>query len=295
MRIRWNHSECIVCSETNELSDEHLIPQSLGGILESRFLCKGCNESFGHGFESDSRLAPEIRKAASCHESLINLQKELEKGACYRTTFGEQIVERKLRKDGKLGVIQLEDGSLIAPEKDAAGHIRSMLRKQGAPDQDINNAIASWEAALANDVVDIGYDLSIRKWQKHRLSPIYSEGDLSRLVPLKIAYEFTALLIGSEIYRTEFCSLRKILRHQNEEAAKSMVTYQKANNSFAFHGIAFQGNHEIAQFQVRLFGSLAYTIRFPTIAIRLPKFVYTHQLNSRSESVHIPANAQPAF
>ena len=37
-----------------------------------------------------------------------------------------------------------------------------------------------------------------------------------------------------------------------------MVTYNWASMPDAFHGIAFEGNHEVAQFQVRFFGLLAY-------------------------------------
>ena len=59
-----------------------------------------------------------------------------------------------------------------------------------------------------------------------------------------------------------------------------MVTYNWASMPDAFHGIAFEGNHEVAQFQVRFFGLLAYTVRFPKIAIKLPPVVYTHRLDT---------------
>jgi hypothetical protein len=98
-------------------------------------------------------------------------------------------------------------------------------------------------------------------------------------VPLKVAYEFAALLIGASIYDEAFSSLRDVLVSQNQDLANEMVTYNCSSKADAFHGIAFEGNRDTAQFQVRLFGLLAYTVRFPRIAINHPKAIYTHRLD----------------
>ena len=57
--------------------------------------------------------------------------------------------------------------------------------------------------------------------------------------------------------------------------------------------IAFEGNKDIAQFQVRFFGLLAYTVRFPKIAIKHPRIVYTHLLNTGEDRAHLANDDGP--
>ena len=114
MRIEWKHSRCITCLRSKELTLEHVIPDSLGGILTSRFLCRDCNSRFGSTFEAAARLAPELRKAVSgLGSDLTQLAEKLERGAEYQSQFGDPTSKAKLRNDGSAGVFSLEDGSLV--------------------------------------------------------------------------------------------------------------------------------------------------------------------------------------
>lgn len=288
MKIEWKHLQCIVCLEQGPLTKEHVIPDSLGGILTSKFLCKGCNSHFGTGFEAKARLAPELRKAASgLDESLFDLKEKLERGALYGSKFGEYMLEGAVRKDGNIGTKKLEDGSLIVPDSDASKIIKSKMQKRGVPISNINEALAKLEHSPAETIVDLSADLSVQKWRNHPATPTYTEAPLSPLVPLKVAYEFSALLGGSLIYRPEFQHIRDVLVNQDSNLADGMVTYNWAGKPDAFHGIAFEGNEDIAQFQVRFFGLLAYTVRFPKIAIEHPRYVYTHRLDTGEDGAHL--------
>jgi uroporphyrinogen-III decarboxylase len=40
-------SACFACKETKVLTEEHIIPQALGGRLKAKLYCKTCNENFG--------------------------------------------------------------------------------------------------------------------------------------------------------------------------------------------------------------------------------------------------------
>ena len=288
MKIEWKHQQCIVCLGQSPLTKEHLIPDCLGGILTSNILCSRCNSSFGSGFEAKARLAPELRRAASgLDKSMFKLKEKLEGGALYKSKFGEHTLEQVVRKDGHLRTKELEDGSLIAPDSDAPKIIKSIMQKSGVPISNINEALANWEHSPAGTIVDLSADLSVRKWQNHPATPTYTEPRLSPLVPLKVAYEFSALLVGSMIYRSEFQHIRDVLINQDCILADELVTYNWAGKPDAFHGIAFEGNKGIAQFQVRLFGLLAYTVRFSKIAIEHPRILYTHRLDTGEDGAHL--------
>lgn len=286
MLVKWNNRRCIVCLLEKDLSEEHIIPQSLGGILTCKFLCRHCNSLFGKGFEAKARLAPEIRKAVTDVDLVsADFKEKLERGACYVSEFGDHTAIHKLGKDGRFGTTKLTDGSLIASDEDAPTLIASIMRKEGANDSKVDIALALWESALASDEVELGAGVKVRKWINHPANPAYTEPELSRIVPLKIAYEFAALIVGTAIYGSEFQHIRDVLLQQDEDLAKSIVTYNWADVPKPFHGIAFEGNNPTAQFQVRLFGLLAYTVRFPKIAINNPPIIYTHLLNTNEDCV----------
>ena len=45
--------KCIYCFSSDDLSDSHIIPESLGGSEELKgFVCKKCNDEFGRTFEA---------------------------------------------------------------------------------------------------------------------------------------------------------------------------------------------------------------------------------------------------
>jgi len=45
---------CIICrKETNDFSDEHVIPDSLGGYYHIYSVCKTCNSDLGSNVDSD--------------------------------------------------------------------------------------------------------------------------------------------------------------------------------------------------------------------------------------------------
>jgi hypothetical protein len=63
MEIPWVADRCILCIEKRLLTEEHIIPNQLGGILWSRILCKDCNDYLGHSVEAKIKMDPTIRFA----------------------------------------------------------------------------------------------------------------------------------------------------------------------------------------------------------------------------------------
>jgi hypothetical protein len=52
-----------------------------------------------------------------------------------------------------------------------------------------------------------------------------------------------------------------------------------------FHGLVFEGNTPCASVQVRLFGQLAFRVRFAQLAIGGPRACYTHDLVTGRETL----------
>ena len=286
MHIPWTSPTCIICLNDGRLTVEHVIPASLGGKLTSCFLCKDCNDHFGHGFEFGARLAPELRRAAAGMSAEPGaLAEAFEVGARYETTFGEQKAVQRVRSNGGFGIVKLPDDSLIVPEELAGKHISSLLRTGGASETEITAAIGRWTEAEAGTVLDLGWNVTVRKWANHPSMPAYTEPAMSPLVPLKAGYEFAAVILGSAILQPapglEY--IRKALLNQDERFAREVVVARRAPKPGAFHGIAFMGNRPEAVIQVRLCGLLAFDVILSATGINFGRLVYTHRLDTGEE------------
>ena len=56
--MKYKEGICYSCCETERLTEEHIIPQALGGKLSELIYCKGCNDQFGK--EIDAELIKNI-------------------------------------------------------------------------------------------------------------------------------------------------------------------------------------------------------------------------------------------
>ena len=63
MHIHWPGDRCILCLKQTALTNEHVIPESIGGRLTSNILCAHCNSTFGSKIEAAARSDPSIRIA----------------------------------------------------------------------------------------------------------------------------------------------------------------------------------------------------------------------------------------
>lgn len=292
MVVPWNDERCILCLQAKPLSIEHVIPQSLGGILSCDFLCKPCNDRFGHGFEAKAKSDPAIRIAiTNLRHDLPELYDSIEEGQRYLVDTGPAKLSGTLRKGQVRGAEgKLDDGSIIKSEENAPNTLRRMLSKEGRDQDFIERALKKWEAAPPDEIVPLSPEISVKKWHDRPARPEYTEPNLNPLIPLKIAYEFSALLLENRILDDQptLNQIRLALFAGDEEFAKPLVKRLFAPKYNTFHGICFHRNDPEAIIEVRLFGMLAYQVRLLGVALQMERIVYTHDLKAGTHSVHSP-------
>ena len=178
-----------------------------------------------------------------------------------------------------------QDGYLIQPSEAAIRDIKMALAQRGHDAQFIGDAVSRHASAPVDQPVNIAPGIVIRK-RSFDASTIYPKGKpVNSLLLLKIAYEFLALCLGNAIYgeQPELGLIRRTL--QTLDRKNAFVEFFEREHKYHVHGIAFEGNNPFARVQVRLFGSLAFRVNFPRIAVGGPCFAYTHDLSTGEESV----------
>ena len=298
MHIPRFAEQCIICLSQPSLADgngwsaEHVIPRALGGIITCDFVCQSCNSKMGAGFERLAKSDPSIRLAiGNLSQELPKLYSSIEDGQEHilATAVG-QIVGKY--RDGEIqgGYKKLPDGSLLAPSNDAMRHIQNKLAKEGLTHIQIQDALDIWKKAEVGVTVDLSANIAVIEHVAEYVGPNLSEGEpLNPLVTLKIAYEFAALIVGTPILESQlpFQEVRRCLIEQRTNSEVFNIERLDATDYKSFHGIAFEGKSHIATFQVRLFGKLAYRVKFAKVAINISPCTYTHDLKLGTDDFRV--------
>jgi hypothetical protein len=288
MKVPWPHDRCIACGNLAVLTEEHLIPQSLGGRLTADFLCKSCNDDLGRRIEALAKKDPAIVLAIRNFEARHPEQARRLADGMDLIVHSEGGSSRARRRGNSIRVRahQLPDGSLVQPTDDARESVRRILEKQGTPPTPLEDALRKFDSAPSDERVEIAPGLEIVKWTILRIQPDPSGTPLNPLLPLKIAFEFLACHLGAAIYD----SVRplEVIRESLRSGALDEsvhVEFLRAEREQPLHGLLFEGNDPYARVQVRLFGNLAYRVHFKNLAVGGMRFVYTHLLESDEEDI----------
>lgn len=290
MKIPWPDGRCIACLARRTLSEEHIIPESLGGDLTCKFLCKPCNDRFGSRLEGEARKDPTIRSSvAALRAEIPDVHAKLEERQLYRIEAGPATLVAVRMKGGIRGrVTKLDDGSLMVPEDLVNQKLREMLLSEGHTDAFISEALRKHENAEFGQRIELSNTTSVIKWTSRNLGPDFNDAEqIPDLLLLKIAYEFAALLVGSAICAEspQLNEIRSALCKNSSNRPLLSIERLIAPSGGAYHGIVFEGNHPYARIQIRLFGKLAYRVHLLNLAIQQVAVRYTYDLKSRQHHI----------
>lgn len=299
MEVPWHQDRCILCLNQDELTDEHIIPESLGGCLTSRFLCHTCNSTLGHKIEYAARIDPSIRIAVQqLANDIPELAKKLSENQRHTGESQAGLSPGFIRNgDFRIFSKKLQDGSLVQPTDEAKKSIEKILRKSADSTLPMQEALRAFDEAPENKRVKIAPGLEIVKWRIDKIIPDYSNSPLMNpVIPLKIAYEFMACHLGTAIYNDvqPLNDIRQSIKKLNSDCEHYRIERLHATKYNPFHGICFEGNNPYASFQIRLFGWLAFRVKFLRLAINGPQYMYTLDLNSGSEDIREVDNLKKA-
>ncbi|MFY0677345.1 MAG: HNH endonuclease [Neptuniibacter sp.] len=300
MRIPWSGKQCILCLVESDLTEEHIIPNSVGGVLTCSFLCKPCNSTLGAKIEAAAKSDPSIRIALQYLESSIPaLAGRIHEGQNFLSS-GPGGKERGKFRGGQFHVRSGldEDGRLTQQTKHARKSIAKILQKAGHSDASVTEHLKQFDAASENEKVSLGPGLEAIKRSVDRLEPDLSDSVLmTPLVPLKIAYEFLACHLNTAICAEHppLNEIRSALKEGNEKHPAFSVERLSSGEYKPVHGLLFEGNTPYAKVQIRLFGWLAFRVHFHHLSVAGPRFVYTHMLDTDSEGMDVveESNVQP--
>jgi hypothetical protein len=181
------------------------------------------------------------------------------------------------------------DGTLVQSTAAAKRSIDTLLHRQGHDALFRAEARRKIDEAADNERVQVSDDVSVVKWQINHLTLALDRPPMNPVVPIKIAYEFLALHLGTAVYEDipPLVEARRVLGGGLPDARQILVERLEAPQAQPIHGIAFEGNSPYSKVQIRFFGKLAFRVHFKQLAIGGPRAQYTHTLGDGREYVAI--------
>src|SRR5262245_21565931 len=113
MKTPWPGLHCIICLREAPLSEEHVIPKSIGGDLTCNLICKPCNDGLGSTFEARAKTDPAVRLAvANLRSAIPDIYSLVEEGQRYFSQSGPARVSGIFRAGAVAGsTFRNDDGS----------------------------------------------------------------------------------------------------------------------------------------------------------------------------------------
>lgn len=136
-------AKCFCCCESKVLTEEHIIPQSLGGKLSAWIYCKDCNDKFGRGIDAElvnnfryfpTALKVDRKRGKSQRYDVYFPQKDIEL-TCNGREFKRKKPIVKIRKDGD----KVEYVEIIARSGDELDKITLEIKRKYSLDHEFEN------------------------------------------------------------------------------------------------------------------------------------------------------------
>lgn len=271
MELIGPHERCILCGTEGPLSRAHLFPESVGGFAWSRTHCKQCNEKLGSEVEAGVKNDDTIRLAIEhgLASELPELAERFSAGQQYiRKTDHGTITAKKVGGDYRIRS-QRSDDLLTQPEDEARTTVRNMLRKQGASQAEIEEAVTRLDAAPAqqgDEFIPIAPTLRIRKGAVDEWQLPLDGQPLSPMFPAAIAFHFLALALGEDVYNSALDPIRESIQNRTLDPRYIVVESLRGTGlePSLLVGLAQTEPHMVVR--VQLFGEALWRVHFPSIA-----------------------------
>lgn len=211
---------CIFCNEENEPSEEHIIPESIGGIATIKTVCRDCNSKLGTEVDSELNRQRHIYDAYSDvrKQSKIDLQFHFSE-TYFDDEEGNKIKLSKSNRSDKIIPTVTGEGAFTIDHSDTKfikNQIKRIAKKQGISDTITQKKIAEYlyfnKYSQPGDIyVDEIFDIIIKHGRKDRIRKTFMSGKTPHRFLAKACVEFAHLLrIQDEIENLKILRLHAL-------------------------------------------------------------------------------------
>ena len=282
MRAKNALERCSICLENGALTWEHIIPQSIGGTLESDIQCVSCNSELGTQLVSGAKSDQVIRLAIrNLKADLPELYESIEHGQLHVVTDvrGEKEIAKFKRGKLETKARKRKDGSIVLDTKRGERHLRRMLENDGLDREEVENTLQRFKNSPDNTHVRLSEQTLAVRWGVESTFPRLDAGMDERLVVL-IAYNYLCLLLNGQVLDERLSFIRDFIVNDKSTPRIKVESFTSRRYE-PYHGLCPKLVGRDTIITIRLFGWLIYEVHFVGVVYGGPDFVYVEDLRNR--------------
>lgn len=284
MKITWQFDKCILCLKAPPNTFEHIIPESIGGRLQSYILCKKCNDITGSKLISKVKQDPSIRIALrNLSNKVPDLEESVENGQIYigRDINNNLLTFIRKKSEFKVQEKKKRDDSLILDTKKVEKkHLKKILKKRGFKDSEILEKIDSFKKLENNIKVKLTEKEKIVKWGVQEFELCLSGPIIDNRAIILISYNYLSLLIGKLIYGQRLEFLRNYILDGVESEKISIQRFRTRKYS-PFHQICPEFFTSKVILTIILFGYMVFKVNLNISLPKVQDYVYLEDLENK--------------
>lgn len=270
---------CIICKKRKPDTYEHLIPDSIGGVISMRILCKKCNDELGHTLVANVKKDPRIRIAISNLKiELPDLYKKIEDGQAYETTDKKGNLIKMTFKNGKHRTISQKIGEyLIVDDSEIDKKLKEMLSKKKQPTKKIQEKIDSFKNVKRGEEFEFIEGSIVKKREIGEIRHSFTGEIITNRFLVLVAYEFISFFLGKLIYDERLDYIRDYISLGKESNLISIESY--STNKYApINRIYCEDFEKNITVNILLFGNMLFKVNILNFPFRFSDIVILEDL-----------------
>jgi hypothetical protein len=243
-----------------------MIPESLGGTLESDIQCSTCNNyRLGSALISHAKENYPVRLAVNyLKNELPELFNSIENRQTYTGRDQSGQVGTLVFRNNKLitKVSKKEDGSIIYDESESEKHLRKILAKQGLEKLEIEKTLLNIRSSPLNEWLRLPSKGAVKRFRYDDVYQIPGRTEMDDRIVVLIAYNYLCLLLGKLVFNDRLQFIREFILSGTLTEQISIDQQFYTNEYQPFHRIHYEASDVSITIKILLFGSIHHVVTF---------------------------------
>ncbi|MCK5655746.1 MAG: hypothetical protein KAI03_05610 [Candidatus Aureabacteria bacterium] len=267
MKVQSDFNKCIICKKEGENTYEHIIPDFIGGKLESDILCSNCNKTLGSFLVSNLKNDPDIRYSLEkVSDKIPKLYEKIRShGLLYHTNGvdGKPLEVKTGKFRDRVMARTVNDGSKLFDTKDAEKIIQGMLSKLKLDNEKIEFHLNIFRNTDESKLIRFPGDIFAIKHPAGNVNVPKNLQTIDYRLPVLIAFEYLSIcLLDKNIFHNYFDPIRDYI--QGASLPEEIISAERLLSDYynPFHNVYSKNVDDSLEIYIRFFRRLTFKVKF---------------------------------
>lgn len=277
---------CIICRKKRPGDPEHIIPEMLGGKLQSSILCNQCNHLLGSSIISKLKDDPTFFYAIdNLREDIPQIYKSFEKRCLYKAIGRNGRIVELFKKGGDFRVKSSNDGdTLNIDSRNGIAYLIKIFSRKKLK-QDVDEFIELYKNLEEDEILYLPDGSYLKKQPINEIRKKIPTDSISDRFWALVAFEFLTLFAGDQILNDSLDSIREFIINDVPSDLLQISHFQGGKKYQAIHVLILESQGNDVQITIRLFRWITTQVIIKRVHWSGQEVHYLEDLKSKKSAI----------